>query len=111
VEASLEKRQGRTYGPPGGKSMTLLLDDLSMPAANEWGDQPTNELLRQLLESGGFYSLDKPVGDAKAVADVRVVAAMAAPGGGRQDVPNRLKGRFCAFAVPAPSEGEGEKGH
>lgn len=38
-QASLEKRMGRTYGPPGGKSLIIFVDDLSMTAQNEWGDQ------------------------------------------------------------------------
>ena len=39
VQGCVEKRQGRTYGPVGGKTMAIFVDDLSMPAVNEWGDQ------------------------------------------------------------------------
>ena len=106
VEGAMEKRQGRTYGPPGGKAMSLFIDDLSMPALNAWGDQVTNELVRQLLDQGGFYSLDKPVGDLKGFVDTRFVGAMSLPGAGRADIPNRLKRQFCMFHVPAPSPGE-----
>lgn len=71
MQASVEKKQGRTYGPPGGKEMTLFIDDLSMPNVNEWGDQITNEAVRQLLSQGGLYSLDKPIGDMRFVVDTR----------------------------------------
>lgn len=60
VESSLDKKMGNTYGPPNGKAMCFFLDDFSIPDINQWGDQPTLEIMRQLLENEGFYSLDRP---------------------------------------------------
>ncbi|MAC17935.1 MAG: hypothetical protein CMC97_06535, partial [Flavobacteriales bacterium] len=104
VEAEIERKTGKTYCPPGGKRMTVFLDDASMPLVNKWGDQETNELTRQLIESAGFYNLDKDKrGDFKSVEGLRYLAGMGHPGGGRNDIPDRLKSKFFPVNMVLPS--------
>jgi dynein heavy chain len=77
IEAEIERKTGKTFCPPGGKTMTVFIDDASMPLVNTWGDQVTNEITRQLIEQGGFYFLDKDKrGDFKIVEGLQYVAAM-----------------------------------
>ena len=73
IDSELDRRGGKNYGPPPGKTMTVFLDDLSMPEPNMWGDQPTLELVRQLVEMHGMYFLTQDRrGEIKSIEDLQV---------------------------------------
>lgn len=63
-----------------------------MPQPDPYQSQPPLELLRQFLDSRGFYDSKKL--QWKEVHDVTLLAACAPPGGGRSTINDRLLRHF-----------------
>ncbi|KAE9330777.1 Dynein heavy chain 6, axonemal [Phytophthora fragariae] len=97
-ELKLDKKRKNLLGPPVGKRMLFFVDDLNMPALEIYGAQPPNELLRQVIDQGGFYDTSKMF--FKNVKDVVFAAACAPPGGGRSEVTPRLIRHFHMVWIP-----------
>jgi dynein heavy chain len=105
IEAEVEKKQVKTYTPPENKKMTVFLDDVSMPLINNWGDQETLEIARQLVEQKGIYFLNKDdIGNLKIIENLLYLGAMNHPGGGRNDIPPRFKRHFFNMNMTSPSQ-------
>lgn len=77
----------------------LFVDDVNMPAKEKYGAQPPIELLRQMLDQGGWYDnkdKDKPL---RRITDVMLVAAMGPPGGGRSVITPRFMRHLHLFSL------------
>ncbi|KAL6114194.1 dnah10 [Pungitius sinensis] len=102
LEANVEKRTNKVYGPPMGKRLLVFMDDMNMPKVDYYGTQQPIALLKLLLERGGIYNRGKDL-NYKILKDLGFIAAMGKAGGGRNEVDPRFISIFSVFSVPFPA--------
>lgn len=100
LESVLERKIGSTWGPPGNKKLVYCFDDLNIPLKDKYETQTALELLRQGIDSKGWF--DKIKGTAKDVAGIQFVAAMN-PTAGSFTISPRVQRHFCTVFVPMPA--------
>lgn len=102
LESKLEKKKRNRFGAPGNKRLAIFIDDVNMPKPEVYGAQPPIELLRQLLDAGGFYDREKLFW--KSIENVIICTICAPPGGGRNALTPRFTRHFSMMFIPTTSE-------
>ncbi len=97
VDTALDKRRRGVYGPAFGCRAVVFVDDFNLPEVEEYGAQPPVELIRQLIDNGGWYDLQEM--DFHRLEDTQVVCAMGPPGMGANDITPRMMRHFSAICI------------
>jgi dynein heavy chain len=75
LETRVDKRAGRTSGPPPGKKLIYFMDDLNMPYVDKYGTQSPICLVRQILDHHIVYDRDH-LEEQKILVDIMFTACM-----------------------------------
>ncbi|XP_045472902.1 dynein beta chain, ciliary-like isoform X2 [Harmonia axyridis] len=101
LEKPLEKKAGRVYGPPGGKTMVYFVDDMNMPEVDKYFTVQPHTLIKQFMDYQHWYDRQKL--SLKDIHNVQFLSCMN-PTAGSFTIDPRLQRHFCVFAVSFPSQ-------
>ena len=100
--AKMEKMRQHYQPPPTASRIAIFVDDINMPAVEQFGAQPPIELLRLFLNQKGVY--ERSDWTWKEVRKATLVAAAAPPSGSRAELTPRFMTHFNVFALPPAGE-------
>ena len=89
------------FGARLGQRIVIFVDDLNMPKVEKYGAQPPIEILRQMLDQGGWYDLKDNKHPFRQFVDTMLICAMSPPGGGKANITPRMQRHLnvVAFAL------------
>ena len=101
LEQNIDKRSGKTYGPPAGK-LVYFVDDLNLPFVETYGTQTPIALMRQHIDHCSWYDRSD-LSLKKHIVDAQYIACMNHKSGSFFVNP-RLQRHFVTFACQMPGE-------
>jgi len=108
IESNFERRAKNKYRPKNAKHKAIcFIDDLNMPRKDTFGSQPPLELMRQWIDYEFWF--DRAKITQNKIEDLQFLCAMGKPGGGRQEISNRLLSKFHVINYTIPSEANMKK--
>lgn len=102
IESKLKTIKKSLLGANPGKKVVIHIDDINMPAVEKYGAQPPIELLRMIVDKGGFY--DRKERYWKELQNVTLLCSAAPASGGRNELTPRFMRHFNLINLPQPDE-------
>jgi dynein heavy chain len=100
LEAPLEKKAGKVFGPPGSRDIVYCIDDVNMPKVDTYGTQSALALVRQHMDHGMWYDMTKM--SQKEVRNCQYVCSMN-PTSGSFTIDERLQHHFVVLSCFMPN--------
>ena len=102
IMSRVDKRAGRTFGPPPSKTLIYFMDDLNMPRLDKYFTQSPICLVRQIIDYAMIYDRDK-LSDKILLVDIMFVACMN-PKSGSFNIDIRLSRHFTLISCLTPEK-------
>jgi dynein heavy chain len=101
IMGCLDKRTGKTYGPPGNKKCLFFIDDLNMPHVDKYDTQSAIMLLTQILSYSQVYDRAN-LEEKREIVDVLFTSCMN-PKAGSFMINARLQRHFTVLTAFTPT--------
>eukprot|EP00924_Labyrinthula_sp_SR-Ha-C_P016847 augustus_masked-scaffold_6-processed-gene-16.9-mRNA-1 protein AED:0.16 eAED:0.16 QI:0/0/0/1/1/1/4/0/3086 len=97
LDSKVDKRKKGIFGPSLGCKILFFIDDFNMPEVEEYGAQPSIEIVRQLVDSGGWYDLETK--EFRKIIETQLLTSMCPAGGPRSTITPRMLRHFSILYI------------